>query len=83
MLRIKPAVLERLATENGWMHEKGRLAGTLNATVMAEHLGVSVSTVTRAYDTGALGVTLLTRLKLASGWTLDEIVSVEPEKVPA
>lgn len=76
MLRIEPQVLNKLATENGWIHETGRLAGTLNATLMAQHLGVSVSTITRAYDCGVVGVTLLTKLKLASGWPLDDLVSV-------
>ncbi|WP_136057298.1 hypothetical protein [Microbacterium sp. K24] len=76
MLRIEPEVLCRLAAERGWMHKTGRLAGTLNATAMAQQLGVSVSTVTRAYDTGAVGVVLLGKLKLVSGWSLDDLVSV-------
>ena len=62
MLRIEPEVLNQIAADRGWMHETGRLSGTLNATLMAQNLGVSVSTITRAYDTGALGVTLLTKL---------------------
>lgn len=76
MLQIEPQVLTSLAVEKGWMHETGRLAGTLNATAMAQSLGVSVSTVTRAYDTGAVGVTLLSKLKVASGWALDDLVKV-------
>ncbi|EYT61661.1 hypothetical protein [Microbacterium sp. UCD-TDU] len=79
MLRISPVVLERIASENGWMHERGRLKGTLNATAMAEHLQVAVSTVTRAYDTGALGTVLLSKLALLTGWSLDVLATVEAE----
>ncbi|MFJ4173339.1 hypothetical protein [Microbacterium sp. NPDC089696] len=79
MLRIEPQVLSQIAAERGWMHTSGRLAGTLNATAMAQQLKVSVSTVTRAYDTGAVGVTLLSKLKLCSGWSLDDIVTVSED----
>lgn len=76
MLRIEPEVLCKLAAERGWLHASGRLAGTPNATLMAERLGVSVSTITRAYDTGSIGTTLLAKLKVASGWPLDDLVHV-------
>lgn len=76
MLRIEPAVLNRIAADNGWTHARGRLAGTINATAMAKALGVSVSTITRAYDTGSLGVVLLGRLQQATGWSLDRIATI-------
>lgn len=79
MLRINPAVLDQIASQNGWMHERGRLAGTLNATMMAEHLHVSVSTVTRAYDKGALGTVMLAKLALLTGWSLDAIATVDAD----
>ncbi|WP_345750076.1 hypothetical protein [Microbacterium rhizophilus] len=76
MLKITPQTLERVAREYGWMHQSGRLDGTLNATKMARGLGVAVSSVTRAYDTGVIGETLLTRIALKTGWSLDSIVTV-------
>lgn len=83
MLRIEPAVLNQIAEERGWVHERGRLSGTINATAMAKSLGVSVSTVTRAYDTGSLGVVLLTRLQQVTGWSLDKLASTSGGQQPA
>lgn len=78
MLQINPQTLESIAAKNGWLHERGRLKGSLNASAMAEALGVAKSTVTRAYDGAPAGAILIERLQSMSGLSLDLIVSVSP-----
>jgi|GEM_PF-5382830 len=79
MLRISPSVLTEIARENDWLHNRGRLKGTINATKMAAEIGVAKSTVMRAYDQGTTGLLFLERLHDKSGLPLDMIL----EKVPA
>ncbi|WP_156316511.1 hypothetical protein [Leucobacter japonicus] len=64
-----------IAAQEGWIHDNGRLAGTINARRMAAGLGVSVSTITRAYDEGATGLLLLEKLHDISGLPLDSLVT--------
>jgi hypothetical protein len=73
MLIINPAALTDIAKANGWLHETGRLKGTINASQMAIALGVAKTTLTRAYDGGGAGTQLLTRLQDLSGLSLDEL----------
>lgn len=71
MYKFNPGAIEVLAADRGWIHASGRLAGTLNASKMATHLGVAKTTVTRAYDGGAAGLTLLEKLSDESGKPLE------------
>lgn len=82
MMQIEPHVLNEIAAENGWVHKSGRLEGTINARAMALALGVATSTVTRAYDKGVVGVTLLSKLRTATGRATDSLVTF-PEKAAA
>jgi len=74
MLRVSPDALIQIATANGWIHDSGRLAGTINTTKMANGLGVSVTTVIRAYDEGSTGLRFLEKLQESSGMPLDDLV---------
>lgn len=74
MLKIDPVTLTDIAEKNGWLHETGRLAGTINASLMADGLGVAKTTITRAYISGATGIVLLEKLQDLSGLPLDTIV---------
>ena len=74
MLQIRPQVLEEIASDQGWLHSKGRLQGTVNTRQMAMSLGLSTSTVIRAYDGGSTGLKLLEKLSDISGKSLDELV---------
>lgn len=74
MLLFDPRVIDLIASEHGWLHTKGRLAGTVNASKMAEGLGVAKTTITRAYDGGSAGIVLLERLREVSGMPLDSLV---------
>lgn len=74
MLKVNPEALVEIATARGWVHDSGRLAGTINTTRMATGLDVSVTTVIRAYDEGATGLRFLEKLQDASGMPLDDLV---------
>jgi hypothetical protein len=74
MLVINHQALREIAEKNGWLHDSGRLRGTINTTQMAKSLSVSVTTVIRAYDDGATGLKLLEKLSDISGKSLDELV---------
>jgi len=74
MLKVSQEAMEDIAAKRGWMHERGRLRNTINTTQMAAGLGVSVTTVIRAYDEGATGLKLLELLQDVSGKSLDELV---------
>lgn len=74
MLTINPAALTDIAEKQGWLHTTGRLNGTINAARMAEALGVSKTTITRAYDGGGAGPKLLSKLQDVSGLPLDDLV---------
>ncbi|MBW1639285.1 hypothetical protein G3H63_09400 [Microbacterium resistens] len=79
MLHINPVAMVDIAREHGWLHESGRLAGTINAAQMALGLGVAKTTVTRAYDGGAAGIVLLEKLQDLSGLPLDALVERRPD----
>lgn len=74
VLQINRAEMTAIAEENGWMHTRGRLAGTINAAAMAQGIGVHTATVTRAYDTGSVGLKLLENLAEHSGRTYDQLL---------
>lgn len=76
MLKITSDTIVKVAADHGWLHGSGRLAGTLNASQMALGLGVSVSTVTRAYESGDFGMVFLERLHAASRTPFDELITV-------
>jgi hypothetical protein len=75
MLRIRTQALVEIADENGWLHTRGRLNGTINTRAMGEGLGVATSTVARAYDTGATGLSLVEKLHDLSGRSFDELLA--------
>lgn len=75
MLKIRTQALVEIANENGWLHTRGRLAGTINTRAMGEGLGVATSTVARAYDTGATGLSLVEKLQSLSGRSLDDLLA--------
>lgn len=75
MLKVDPATLTEIAKTNGWLHTSGRLAGTINTSAMALGLGVSKSTVNRAYDGGAAGLRLIEALHEISGVKFDDLLS--------
>lgn len=74
MLKIRTDIMAEIAEQNGWIHKSGRLAGTINTTQMAMNLGLSTTTIIRAYEDGATGLKLLAKLSDISGKTLDELV---------
>lgn len=74
MLKISPQAFNEIAVENGWVHDRGRLKGTVNASAMAGALGVSTSTITRAYDNGATGLGLIEKLMEVSDRSLDDLM---------
>lgn len=74
MLKISPEALVEIAVKNDWIHKSGRLKGTVNASRMAAGLGVTTSTVTRAYDTGSTGLVLVEKLHDVSGISLDRLL---------
>jgi hypothetical protein len=73
MLAIRPAELTEVARKNGWLHTRGRLKDTINASRMATGLGVDKSTVSRIYDGGPAGVVFLEKL-ISVGASLDALV---------
>lgn len=75
MLKLDTGAMVEIAAAAGWIHGSGRLSGTINARQMAAGLGVSVSTITRAYDDGATGLVLLEKLHDISGKSLDQLVT--------
>lgn len=80
MLTIKPQTLERVAAQRGWLHQSGRLRGTVNVAAMAKAIGMDRSTVMRAYEHGTVGTELLEKLHIATGLSFDALISVIPEK---
>lgn len=94
MLKIRTQALVEIASENGWVHTRGRLAGTINTRAMGEGLKVATTTIARAYDTGTTGLALVEKLHDLSGRSFDDILiradedsvgedeeAVEPEPV--
>lgn len=80
MLQLNRAKLTEIAADNGWVHQSGRLAGTINARAMANAIGVSTSTITRAYDEGAGGFKLLDLLQAHSDSTFDDLLIRVPDE---
>ena len=82
MLQIKPQAMVDIAKSHGWLHTRGKLQGTINAAAMAEGLGVATTTITRAYDGGALaGPLLVEKLRGASSMSFDDLLEIVPEQL--